>query len=166
MPSIFTATSGTVMVVDATPKAGANTVPSELFSIKVDGVQWGVDQLGGIITGASMSGDSNIQLMYTLRDSIYLTTFGDKMGSMSLSGYLFLTKPLVCGRNSGALPLQTFYDKFFESYVIKNPKPLEILIGPDLMVKAFLLSFQIQITDPQFMLGQFSMQLAVVPPKK
>lgn len=165
MPSIFTATSGTVMVVDATPKAGANTVPNDLFSIKVDRAQWGINQIGGIITGASISGDSNVQFMYTLRDSIYLTTFGDKMGSMSLSGYLFLTKPMVCNSGPSALPLKTFYNKFFESYVIKNPKPLEILIGPDLMVKAFLLSFQIQITDPQFMLGQFSMQLAVVPPK-
>jgi len=166
MPSIFTAASGTVMVIDATPKPGDGDIPNDPFSIEVDGSKWGVDEIGGIITTASISGDSNVQFMYTLRDAIYLTTFGDKMGSMSLSGYLFLTSPLVCGRNSGALPLQTFYDKFFQSYVVKNPNPLTILIGTTLTVKAFLLSFQMQITDPQFMLGQFSMQLAVVPPKK
>jgi hypothetical protein len=165
MPSIFTATSGTVMVIDATP-TGSKGVPNQPFSIEVDGIKWGVDQIGGIITTASISGDSNVQFMYTLRDAIYLTTFGDKMGSLSLSGYLFLTSPMVCGRNSGALPLQTFYDKFFESYVIKRHDPLKILIGTTLTVKAFLLSFQMQITDPQFMLGQFSMQLAIVPPKK
>ncbi len=166
MPSIFTATSGTVMVIDATPKAGAGVISNDLFSIEIDEIKWGIDQLGGIITTARISGDSNVQFMYTLRDAIYLTTFGDKMGSMSLSGYLFLTSPLVCGRNSGAVPLKTFYDKFFESYVIKRPDPLKILIGTTLTIKAFLLSFQMQITDPQFMLGQFSMQLAVVPPKK
>ena len=165
MPSVFTATSGTVMVIDATPKLGAGAKPNDLFSIQIDEKRWGIDEIGGIITGASISGDSNVQFMYTLRDAIYLTTFGDKMGSMSLSGYMFLTSPMVCGKSS-AVPLQTFYDNFFKYYVVKNPKPLAILIGTALRVKAFLLSFQMQITDPQFMLGQFSMQLAVVPPKK
>ena len=164
MPSIFTATQGTVMAIDATPTGGAG---ASLFKLQVDGAELGVDEISGIITAFSLTGESNVQFMHTLRDMIYISVFGDKIGSMSISGLLFLNSPAVCGPAGGgtgtaAGGVRPFMAKFYEIYVVNNVNPLKIALG-DVTVTAFLTAFQVQMADPQFSLAQFTMQLAALP---
>lgn len=151
------------MAIDATPNgAGAGTP----ITISIgDGGSTSVDQIGGIITSFSATGDTNTQFMQTLRDVIYLTVFGDKIGSLSISGYLFLSDPITCGpAKTGGTAIKSFYDFFYKKYVVAERNPLTIAIGSKIL-KGFLLSFQVQVTDPQVMLGQFSMQMALLPGK-
>ena len=164
MPSIFTATQGTVMAIDATPNGGAG---ASLFKLLVDGGELGVDEISGIVTAFSVTGDSNVQFMHTLRDMIFISVFGDKIGSMSISGLLFLNSPAVCGPAGGgtgtaAGGVRPFLSKFYELYVVKNVNPVKKGLG-DATVTAFITSFQVQMTDPQFSLAQFTMQLAALP---
>jgi hypothetical protein len=166
MPSIFTSSAGTVMAIDATPNGGAPSTPITILldSDTPAGVgSSSVGQLGGIITSFVSTGDTNTQFMHTLRDVIYLTVFGDKIGSLSIGGYLFLNNPITCGpdKTAGA-PLELFYDFFYNKYVVKKKEPLSIAVGSRVL-KGFLLSFQIQMADPQFMLGQFTLQMALLP---
>jgi hypothetical protein len=170
MPRIFTATAGMVMAIDTNTDGGAVGLP---LTIAIDSDQGNdagttsVDQLGGIITSFTATGETNTQFMHTLRDVIYLTVFGDKIGSLSIGGYLFLNTPLTCGpagSGGGSAPLSDFYSFFYNKYVGFRKEPLQIAIGRE-MLKGFLLSFQIQVADPQFMLGQFTMQMALLPGK-
>jgi len=166
MPSIFTSSAGTVMAITATPNGGSAGTP---ITILIDSDAAGgvgttsVGQLGGIITSFVATGETNTQFMHTLQDVIYLTVFGDKIGSLSIGGYLFLNNPITCGPNkTDKEPLKPFYDFFYNKYVVREKKPLSIAVGSR-MLKGFLLSFQIQMADPQFMLGQFTLQMALLP---
>jgi len=154
------------MAIDGTPNGGAPGTPITILldSDTPAGVgSSSVGQLGGIITSFVATGDTNTQFMHTLRDVIYLTVFGDKIGSLSIGGYLFLNNPITCGpdKTAGA-PLELFYDFFYNKYVVKKKEPLSIAVGSRIL-KGFLLSFQIQMADPQFMLGQFTLQMALLP---
>lgn len=168
MPKIFTATAGAVLAIDSTTDGGAVGLPLTIVLDSDLGAVAGttsVDQLGGIITSFTATGETNTQFMHTLRDVIYLTVFGDKIGSLSISGYLFLNTPLTCGSagsGGGSAPLSDFYSFFYNKYVGVRKEPLRIAVGRE-MLKGFLLSFQVQVADPQFMLGQFTMQMALLP---
>ena len=162
MPSIFTASQGTVMAVDATPNGGT---PATLFQLQVDGGKFGIDQISGIVTAFSLTGDSNVQFTHTLRNVIYVSVFGDKIGSMSMSGLLFLNKPTVCGPaagGSGKDGISAFLSKFYELYVVKRAEAVSIAIG-DTTISGFITGFQVQMLDPQFLIGQFTMQIAALP---
>lgn len=154
------------MAIAATPNGGSAGTP---ITILIDSDTAGgvgttsVGQLGGIITSFVATGETNTQFMHTLQDVIYLTVFGDKIGSLSIGGYLFLNNPITCGPNkTDKEPLKPFYDFFYNKYVVREKKPLSIAVGSR-MLKGFLLSFQIQMADPQFMLGQFTLQMALLP---
>lgn len=166
MPSIFTSTAGTVMAIDGTPNGGSPGTPITILidSDAPSGIgASSVGQLGGIITSFVATGETNTQFMHTLQDVIYLTVFGDKIGSLSIGGYLFLNNPITCGPDkTDEAPLESFYDFFYDKYVVNKKEPLSISVG-NRVLKGFLLSFQIQMADPQFMLAQFTLQMALLP---
>ena len=169
MPSIFSAAPGTVMAISPPPDAADK--PTTMFKIEIGDANkqgtWGPDSGGisGIVTGFSVTGDTNVQFTQTLRDAIYLTAFGHKMGGMTLSGMLFLNNPIICkdGSASGGAPLEPFFKKFRDNNVIERKNPLLIVLANTNTIKAFLLSYQIQVMDAQFQIGQFTMQFAVIP---
>ena len=162
MPSIFTAAAGTVMAISPLDQANADVT---MFKIEIESSIWGPDVIGGIVTGFSTTGETNVQFTQTLRDVIYITAFGSKMGSMTLSGILFLNDPIMCkdGTPSGQPPLTSFFKQFEDYNAIKRKEPITIVLAGSVTIKGFLLGFQMQITDPQFQIGQFTMQFAVIP---
>ena len=162
MPSIFTAAAGTVMAISPLDQANADVT---MFKIEIADSIWGPDVIGGIVTGFSTTGETNVQFTQTLRDVIYITAFGSKMGSMTLSGILFLNDPIMCkdGTPSGQPPLTSFFKQFEDYNAIKRKEPITIVLAGSVTIKGFLLGFQMQITDPQFQIGQFTMQFAVIP---
>jgi hypothetical protein len=159
MTKVFTASAGTVMAITAPAGEG-------MFSILIDGKAWGpdVDGIAGIVSGMSLNADINVQFTQTLRDVIYLTVFGNKMGSMTISGMLFLNNPIVCrdGSPSGGAPLTPFFKKFKDYNAINRKEPIVIVLAGN-TIKGFLLGFQMQVADAQFHVGQFTMQFAVIP---
>jgi len=160
MPSIFTATQGTVMAVEVAPNQGASTP----FQIEVDGGRFGVDQISGIITAFTLTGDTNVQFTNTLRNVIYVSVFGDKIGNMTISGLLFLNNPALCGlaaSGSGG-GLKAFLSKFYEIYVVNRAEAVKISLG-NIIVSGFITGFQAQVVDAQFSIGQFTMQIAALP---
>ena len=162
MPSIFTAAAGTVMAISPPNQDDAVVT---MFKIEIDSSIWGPTVIGGIVTGFSLTGETNVQFTQTLRDVIYITAFGSKMGSMTLSGILFLHDPIMCqdGTPSSYPPLTSFFKQFEDYNAIKRKEPITIVLAGSVTIKGFLLGFQMQVADPQFQIGQFTMQFAAIP---
>lgn len=154
---IFTATQGTIMVVE--PAGNQRRTP---FALRVDNAELGPTVLRGIVTGVSLAQDTNVQFMHSLRDTIYINVFGNKIGQMSISGILFMGDVCPLGYNVGG-PIDQAYNFYIQNNVVNRAKALPINLGTKLTFKAFLLSFQCQVMDPQTSMGQFTMNLAVVP---
>jgi hypothetical protein len=160
---IFSASSGSVALVLAKP----GTKGSTLFSIKIENAEFNYLNIMGIVTSMSMSHETNSQFVQTLSDDVYVTVFGSKVGGMSISGILFLNDPGVCGPDakSSAKPLESFYKKFLDNCVTTKKEHLTIQLGT-VALKGFLVSFQLNVSDPQTSFGNFTMNFVLLPRKK
>ena len=81
---IFSSNAGTVGVINPTD---GNTSP---FVMRVDEAELSGDLIRGIVTSMSVSQDTSVQFMHSLRDTIYINVFGNKIGQMNISGILFI----------------------------------------------------------------------------
>ena len=160
---IFSASSGSVGLVLANKDAAKST----LFSITIEKEEWNYTKIQGIVTSMSMSHETNSQFVQTLSNDVYVTVFGSKVGSMSISGILFLNDPGVCGKDikSSAKPLESFYKKFLDNCVTTRKEHLTIQLGT-VALKGFLVSFRLNVSDPQTSFGNFTMDFVLLPRKK
>lgn len=156
---IFSSNAGTVGVI--TPTEG-NTSP---FVMRVDEAELSGDLIRGIVSSVSVSQDLNVQFTHSLRDTIYINVFGNKIGQMNISGILFLAD--VCDGTSKNTdpPFKKFYEYYTNNNAVARASALDIQIGSGVSFKAFILGFNFQVADAQTSLGQFTMTLAVVPKK-
>ena len=160
---IFSASSGSVGLV----LANKDDAKSTLFSITIEKEEWNYTKIQGIVTSMSMSHETNSQFVQTLSNDVYVTVFGSKVGSMSISGILFLNDPGVCGKDikSSAKPLESFYKKFLDNCVTTRKEHLTIQLGT-VALKGFLVSFRLNVSDPQTSFGNFTMDFVLLPRKK
>ena len=160
---IFSASSGSVGLV----LANKDDAKSTLFSITIEKEEWNYTKIQGIVTSMSMSHETNSQFVQTLSNDVYVTVFGSKVGSMSISGILFLNDPGVCGKDikSSAKPLESLYKKFLDNCVTTRKEHLTIQLGT-VALKGFLVSFRLNVSDPQTSFGNFTMDFVLLPRKK
>ena len=156
---IFSSNAGTVGVISPTD---GNTSP---FVMRVDGAELSGDLIRGIVTSMSVSQDTSVQFMHSLRDTIYINVFGNKIGQMNISGILFLADVCDGADKNSDPPFKKFYEYYTNNNAVARESALDIQIGSGVSFKAFLLGFNFQVADAQTSLGQFTMTLAVVPKK-
>ena len=157
---IFSSNPGTVGVIVSDQTA---TSP---FVMKVDKSELSRDLIRGIVSSMSVSQDISIQFMHSLRDTIYINVFGNKIGQMTLSGILFLSDVCENGaKDPSGAPFEKFHNYYTNNNAVARAKALDIQIGANVAFKAFLLGFNFQVADAQTSLGQFTMSLAIVPKK-
>lgn len=156
---IFSSNAGTVGVINPTD---GNTSP---FVMRVDEAELSGDLIRGIVTSMSVSQDTSVQFMHSLRDTIYINVFGNKIGQMNISGILFLADVCEGTDKNSDPPFKKFYEYYTDNNAVARESALDIQIGSGVSFKAFLLGFNFQVADAQTSLGQFTMTLAVVPKK-
>ena len=120
-----------------------------------------------IVTAVGVQESANFQFMQTLGSDIYVYTFGDRIGQMTLGGLAFATadcslKP-GAGTEHGIAKVRRFY---VNNKISSRKDPLEIALGnSDQVVTAFLTGFSFSIADIPTSLISWQMSLAVIPPK-
>lgn len=156
---IFSSNPGTVGVIVSTSTAVSP------FVMKVDEADLSGDMIRGIVSSMSVSQDISVQFMHSLRDTIYINVFGNKIGQMTLSGIIFLSDVCENGekKDPDGAPFEKFYNYYTNNNAVARAKALDIQIGAKVAFKAFLLGFNFQVSDAQTSLGQFTMTLAIVP---
>lgn len=115
-----------------------------------------------IITGVDYSQTTNHQFQSSLGTDIYLYIFGDKIGSVVVTGYAFIGD--CDGNDNGITDILNFYDSNKISNTKSDDVPLiKMRIGSADFLYCYLIDCRIVMTDPSIRLAQFSLTLRSIP---
>jgi len=134
------------------PKPLVSPNPSILFA-----------QQKSIITRMTVAQSSSYQFLHTLGGDIYIYVFGERIGTMSISGLSF-AKSCAPG-DDGQHGLEKML-KWYKQYRLSaRPTPVNILIGSSTTLQAFVSDITGDVVDPSLFLVQWTMNLMVIPDK-
>lgn len=149
MASIFTRARGVVAKVNE----GRGAVN---FRISVAGKGF----QKAIITQAAIDQNDNFQFLHTLYDTIYVYIFGTRIGELVVSGMAF-AETCWAGSDGPGEVLETYQNERIAS----KGQPVVVVFGGS-SFRAFLTGSNVQITDAERNLGQWSYRLSVPPVRK
>jgi hypothetical protein len=158
MADIFVSSPGSVVVV-ASPG----------IPMKLSMQRWGgFSSMNSILTGIQTQTKSGVQYMYSLRDMIYIYTFGERLAPMSISGLAFaqacvdanFVGPPTLQQSSHGIELALRY--YGENRVAKLGAPVTITLGVQTTFYGFMDGGSFNVTDPDSMIGNFSFNFTAI----
>jgi len=162
MSDLLASTPGRVAVIStgASLPGSISVTRSGLLGSSIGGAQ--VFQSSRvIITGAQYAQAGNIQFQQSLRDTIYMYTFGERMGQLELSGLAFSSSCADSGNTqSGVDDILGYYQSFRAS---KAGDSITVIVGRTPIV-GYLVSCSVRVANPANMLYAFSFSIAALPP--
>ena len=110
-----------------------------------------------LITGVTYSQRTNTQFQQSLDNVIYVYSFGDQMGDLTLTGLAFAR---ACdGRDNGVSNVQKFYREHRVSQRVSN---LEVVFANE-VIRGYLVGLSMNTVDPSSGLHQFNLLLKTIP---
>lgn len=113
-----------------------------------------------LVTGIKIQQQSGVQFLHTLRDFIYIYVYGERIGSMSISGVSFASS---CGGSGGCHGLESVNAYYLNNRVSQKAAPTTIVIGCGTPFFGFLTGVDIDFNDPEQLLAQYSLKFQVIP---
>lgn len=118
-----------------------------------------------VITGLAIQEQSAVQFLHTLRQFIYVYTFGERIADVSINGLSFMAN---CQDNFAANPAPVTGLEYLVSFYRVNRigtsgVPLAINIGSFISFWGFLVGLRAEIVEPGTGLAQFSMAFRCPP---
>jgi hypothetical protein len=114
-----------------------------------------------LVTDLGFGQGANVQFMNTLKDVVYIYSFGEKMGGVQVSGTLVL-RSCVQTRAPVSHALQ-YYQQWSVSNVAKHKgKPIAISLSGQVL-KGFLVGIRVSGFNPQYGTAKFTMSYASLP---
>ena len=163
MPSFFAHKRGSVSKVEGIVE-GTHILP---FNIVMQGIDIGsVANVNtrAIITQAALVENGNFQFLHTLDETIYAYVFGDRIGELRVSGVCF-TQP--CSQGSGEIGgssgIKQVIDRYAENRIANTGDVVLVNYGPDSTFKGFLTGMNVEVTDAERNLGQWSFRFHTFP---
>lgn len=119
-------------------------------------------QEGVIITGVGVSQQVNTQFMSSLQKVLYIYSFGDRPGRVTLDGLAFdRTCDTETVRGVGAKSLLEYYDN---NRAIAEDRLMKVQIG-QYTIQGYLNEMNLSTSSPEFHMMGFSLTLVTVPKK-
>jgi len=112
------------------------------------------------ITSVGFGQDANVQFMQSLRKMIYVYSFGERMGTVEISGVAFyrLCDPVVIGQ-TGIKAILNYYK---DNSVSRRSDPLTVTLGQE-KISGFLRSIRSTFQDPARGVIGFTLILSTMP---
>lgn len=128
---------------------------TQLYSLDPD---ISFDASASIVTRFTMSQQVNVQFLHTMGAHVYVYVFGDRIGSISLSGLSFAC---VCDQSqSGA---EAAFEWYKQNRVSKRREPVKVTIGNATPVEGFVTGFTEDVVDPATNLVQWGVNIVTLP---
>lgn len=156
MPLVFQNKPGQVVMLDD-PALSCNTSfmgfdPADPNS----GIYFETER--SIVTRLTVSQQVNVQFLHSLGSLIHVYVFGDRMGSVSLSGLSFACE-CPNGAEIGAEKMLLWYKRNRAS---KRATPLRVTIGKS-VIEGYVTGFNEDVVDPSMKLVQWGVTMASLP---
>lgn len=110
-----------------------------------------------IVTRLTVAQQVNLQFLHTIGGRIYIYTFGDRIGQMTLSGLAF---SCACDHESPGAELM--YSWFKDNRASSRQAPVQITIGQT-PIEGFVVGFSADVVDPGTGLVQWGVTMATLP---
>lgn len=157
MPVVFTPCSGAVEI------ARPNCPQHEVLTIEVDGAP-----VDAIVTGMTLEMSGNYQFLHSLNELVYFYAFGDRVGTLALTGLGFVHS---CGSTGGGGARGGIL-KLYDYYMSKRAAASEnkampiVLTSQESTVRlwGFLTGLRIDVNDSQMgVIGYWTLRFDVLP---
>lgn len=113
-----------------------------------------------IITGFQIQSKGGVQFMHTLRDFIYIYVFGERIGTVVISGLSFQQRCPGQERDHGLEFVMRYYR---DNRVESRATPVTIVFGLSTVIAGFLTEMQGALQDPSQKVASFSLSFQSVP---
>jgi hypothetical protein len=157
MAELFNNKPGIVVVLASTGTDDANP-----FRVTIDGFPEDGSTSGIIITEMAIQRHGNFQFMHTLKDLVYVYSFGERIGQIRASGLAFAR---LCNGTQGLSAILEYYEK---NRLENRSDPISIVIGTSGAgrFRAFLVELNAEVARPEARLAQFGLQFHALPSAK
>jgi len=113
--------------------------------------------LSAICTQAGINANGNFQFLHTINDTIFVYVFGDRISELLVAGAAF-GEP--CEGTSGIAEIVKLYT---QDRIAVKARPLIVTLGSASTFNSFLTGVNVEITDPETQIGQFSFRFHCFP---
>lgn len=167
MSKMFQSQPGMVKILDL----GEGGTPGVL---SVTGKGSLAKQEGVVITGVGVNQQVNAQFMASLQKVIYVYSFGDKMGQVTVNGLAFFglckfKKDLTSADEEkrktaksgylGATSLLQYYDS---NRAVEEDRLMKVIIG-DYAIQGYMISMNLNTASTEFKTMAFTLNIVTVP---
>lgn len=160
MKQVFTPCTGAVQVV----RPGCTD--GDFLTVTIDGDKF---TKTFIVTGVSLEMSGNYQFLHTVNDFVYFYSFGDRVGTLNVSGVSFI-KNCAEVEKTGARFLEAYKYYTQNRAAQRDGKAVTITLAtPDDQVTfyGFLVGMRIEAADNQMgPVGHWTMRFDVLPQKQ
>lgn len=154
MPVLFASKVGQVVQLD--DPAAQCTTSRPLMSVEPS-IDW--NQFRAVITRVTLSQQVNIQFLHTMGSMVYVYVFGDRMGTISLSGLSFF----LCECDGGQpAAQQDVYAWYKQNRASKRREPVKVTIG-SAVIDGFVTGFTEDVVDPSLSIVQWGVNMQALP---
>lgn len=134
------------------------TLPAST-TLNVEG--WGGFQgFKSIITRVNVAAQGNFQFLHTLGGNIYVYVFGDRVGSMGISGLAFDS---VCDDAAGTIGIERVLDYYTQNRIAARKTPIKVTVGVKTTIAGYLVAVSGDVVDPRSKIYQFNLQFIMAP---
>jgi len=119
----------------------------------------GFEPTAAIITSPSVTQRTNTQFQTSLKESVYVYSFGDQMGAVEIAGVAFAGK---CeGEESG---MEEVFEYYRDNRASQKKEPIEVTFGKE-SLSGFLTASQMSSRDPDLLTLDFRFTINTLPKK-
>lgn len=112
-----------------------------------------------VVTSVGYNQSINIQLMSTLKKTVYIYSFGDKVGDLAVSGLAFDRN---CDNNTTGWGVDAMFKYYLENRAIKENQTITVTLGSN-NITGLLVGMQLDLESVEFKTMRFTLFVKAFP---